>query len=74
MRLNRSVSYKEKNGVYVFYREFNYLFFSGQAAHLISRLLSLLSKGESLNSISGTFLEYLKTKNIIEEGDDAIRF
>mgnify|MGYP007118305121 CR=1 FL=1 len=67
IRINPAVSYREKNGTYVFYYDFNYLFFSDTAAHLISKLLRLLSKKKTLVSLPGPFIEYLKMKKIIEE-------
>lgn len=67
VHLNPSVSYRLKNGIYVFYYDFNYVFFSGKAARLIDQLLDLLTTGKCLESLPESFLDYLKSKNIIIE-------
>lgn len=66
MKLNPSVAFCEKKGVYVFYYDFNYFFFSGQAAELINRLLASLDRGQ-LIELPESFLTYLKKKQIIME-------
>lgn len=65
--INRSVSYRKSGEVYVFYYDFDYFFFRGQAAKLMDQLLELLKKNGNLESIPDSFLQYLKSKKIIEE-------
>jgi hypothetical protein len=66
-RLNSSVAFREKNGVYVFYYDFSYLFFSGQAAQMIAQLLSCIRLSQDAQFLPGSFLRYLKERKILEE-------
>ena len=65
--LNHSVAYREKNGVYVFYYDFSYIFFKGVAANLIGQMLAIIDEGQSLKSLPDSFLNYLISKRIILE-------
>ena len=67
MRLNPGVSYREKNAVFVFYYDFNYWFFSGEAGKLVGLLLKKISTGEELDDLPKSFLDYCKSKQILEE-------
>jgi len=67
-RLNPRVSYRKKNGIYVFYYDYSYIFFTNKAAQLIDILLMLLNgKNNTSKNLPKSFLDYLKSKNIIEE-------
>lgn len=67
IKINRGVAFREKNGVYVFYYDFNYLFFSGTAAQYVSLLLSCLAQDKSLDKIPQPFLDYLKSRKLVVE-------
>ena len=66
--LNPAVVYRQKNGVYAFYVDFNYFFFTGPAALLIEEMLKAIASGKSLEFLPNSFLDYLILKNIISEG------
>ena len=65
--INPAVSYLEKNGVYVFYFDFNYWFFSDMAGKLMKSLLNSLSQDKNPVDLPDAFLDYCKSKNIILE-------
>lgn len=65
--LNPAVSYRQKNGVYVFYYNFNYIFFSGVAAKLIDLLMSAIKNGTGFEVLPDSFISFLSTKKIILE-------
>jgi len=65
--LNPAVAYCEKNGVYVFYYDFSYLFFTGAAAKLVSQLFTILKEGQNLETLPSSFLNYLVLRKIILE-------
>lgn len=67
LSLNKSVAYRKKNEVYVFYYDFNYIFFTGNAAILIDKLLEISNGKGSFQELPETFLEYLKSKRILLE-------
>lgn len=65
--LNPAVAYREKNGVYLFYYDFSYVFFTGAAAKLMSQLLATLNEGQSFKTLPDSFLNYLVSRKIILE-------
>ncbi len=65
--LNPCVSYKKNEFAYVFYYDFNYIFFTNEAAKLIEDLFYLLNTGKKLNTLPETFLDYLLKKKILLE-------
>lgn len=69
IRLRRDVSFREKNGVYVFYANFNYIFFKGVASSLIEGLLESIgsSGGALVKGFPDDFVDHLLSKKIIEE-------
>jgi hypothetical protein len=72
IRLCRSVSFREKNGVYVFYVDFNFIFFRGVASSLIEPLSETIDSlgGVSVKGIPDDFVDYLLSKKIAEEVND----
>lgn len=69
IRLCRNVSFREKNGVYVFYTDFNFIFFKDVASTLIRQLLEAIdsSDGELVKGFPDDFVDYLLSKKIAEE-------
>lgn len=65
--LNPAVAYREKNGVYVFYYDFSYIFFTGAAAKLMNQLFATLKEGQSFKTLPDLFLNYLVSRKIILE-------
>lgn len=66
--MNPYVSFREKNGCYVFYLNFNYIFFKGVAGQLISKVLAWLEKKDSIClNVPESFIEYLIEKSILLE-------
>jgi len=69
IKLGRSVSFKNKNEIYVFYVGFRFIFMKGSAAELMSRVLGAINlNGGSLDEekIPSDFIDYLVKKRIIE--------
>lgn len=69
IRLCRDVSFKEKNGVYVFYTDFNFTFFKGVGSTLIRQLLEAIdsSGGALVRGFPDNFVDYLLSRKIAEE-------
>jgi hypothetical protein len=67
LKLNPSVAYRKKNGVYVFYYDFNYLFFVKEAAKLVDKLLEIIENKKKLYLLPDSFLKYLISKKILLE-------
>jgi len=69
MRLNRSVSYKKKNGVYVFYIDFNFLFLKKTAAKIMDAILDTLNSDGTVNTanIPEEFISFLLSRKILTE-------
>lgn len=68
--LNPVIVYRKKNGIYAFYIDFNYLFFTGQAAELVDQLFEAFEAVDSnkdFESLPDQFLNYLIAKKIILE-------
>jgi len=65
--LNPAVAYREKSGVYVFYYDFGYTFFTGAAAKLINQMFVIINEKRSLRELPESFLNYLISKKILEE-------
>lgn len=64
LKINRSAAYKGKNGVYVFYINFNFIFFKGDAAAYIK---DIFAKEEfSPKDIPVAFIDYLLEKKLFE--------
>lgn len=69
IRICRDVSFRERDGVYVFYTNFSYIFFKGVASSLIEQLLaSMKASGVSLaQGLPDDFVDHLLAKKIVEE-------
>lgn len=69
VKLHKAVSYKKKNGVYAFYTDFSFIFFKGIASTLIKKVLEAInsSDGVCVEGVPDDFIDYLLTKNIVEE-------
>jgi len=66
LHLNPAASYLEKDGCYVIYLDFNYLFLRGTAAEYFSRLLALFDNPAG-EAVPKEFIKYLFIKKIITE-------
>jgi len=70
-KLNQFVSFMKKGEVYVFYLDFNFIFFTGPAAKLLKLLLEDLDQGKVIRSeIPNSFLNFLQSKRILVEVKD----
>lgn len=67
VELNPVASFKEKNGVYVFYVNFNYFFFEEKAAELMFQLFEIITENGDSISLPCDFINYLLDKEIIRE-------
>jgi hypothetical protein len=69
LRFCRGVSYKKKANVYVFYADFNYIFFRGAASLLVEQLIVAIDSSNEtlLEGLPNDFIGLLLSKNIIEE-------
>ncbi|MFA5614889.1 MAG: hypothetical protein WC993_10540 [Methanoculleus sp.] len=67
LRLNPAVAYREKNGIYVFYHDFSYTFFTGAAAKLINQMFVTINEKRSLKELPESFLNYLISREILEK-------
>ena len=67
--LNRSVSFLKKNGVYVFYNNFNFILLKGTAAKLMYAILGKDDESGQLSfdNVPEDFVLYLISKKIIIE-------
>lgn len=65
--LNPIIAYRKKNGVYAFYIDFNYIFFTGKSAEFIDRMFEVIHSQTCLDFLPDTFLDYLILKKIILE-------
>jgi hypothetical protein len=65
--LNPSGVFREKNGIYVFYFDFNYIFFTGEAAKLLGQVINSGNNEKIYETLPKSFLNYLITKKIILE-------
>jgi len=68
-RINRSVSFIERNGVYVFYLDFSFIFIEGGAASIMKTILEKANiEGVlDLNGIPNDFVDFLVLKKIVTE-------
>ena len=67
LRLNPVIVYRKKNGVYAFYIDFNYFFFTDKAAELIDQMFEAINSEKHFGFLPDLFLNYLISKKIILE-------
>ena len=66
--LNPQVSFREKNGCYVFYLNFNYIFLKEVAGQLMSKVLAWLKVEDNIcPDVPESFMEYLLEKSILSK-------
>ena len=61
-KLTRYVSYKEKNNIIAVYSNFNLMFFKGDTAMWLKKIINK----ENIDEIPKKYLEYLQRKEVIE--------
>jgi len=66
-RLHPSLSFLEKDGVWVFYLDFGFTFFRDRAARFISRLIQSLQAGQDPDGLPDDFLALLVQKGFVRE-------
>jgi len=65
--LNPASAYRKKGDVYAFYYNFDYIFFTGEAAKLVEKLLVAIQNKCGFESLPDSFLSYLISKKIVLE-------
>jgi hypothetical protein len=67
--INRCASFRKKDGVYVFYVDFNFVFFKGIAAGFLDAILSSINPEEGIarDAAPEDFMSFLISKNILVE-------
>ena len=72
LKLNPFFSFKKKNGVYVFYFDYDFIFLKGQATILMDLLFEMIDKKnmKNIKEIPESFIKYLLDHGIIMEVED----
>ena len=65
--LHPSLSFLERDGVWVFYLDFGFTFFENEAAELIDRLMASLEAEQDPTGLPEDFLDFLTSKGFIRE-------